>query len=89
MIRAVLFGRPPCLKIAGEFSCTIEESTMPLFLTVNDFISATKLSRPTVARKLKTNEIPHTRIGRKILIPFSFLKELEEKANASVSKVEV
>ena len=62
---------------------------MTQFLSVNEFISATKLSRPTVARKLKTNEIPHTRIGRKILIPFSFLKELEEKAIASTYKTEV
>ena len=61
---------------------------MVQFLSVAEFISATKLSRPTVARKLKANEIPHTRIGRKILIPFSFLKELEERANASVSKTE-
>jgi excisionase family DNA binding protein len=62
---------------------------MPKFLSVSEFISATCLSRPTVARKIKSNEIPHTRIGRKILIPFSFLKELEERAMASVSKVEV
>jgi excisionase family DNA binding protein len=62
---------------------------MPQFLSVNEFISATKLSRPTVARKIKNNEIPHTRIGRKILIPFSFLEELEERAITSASKTEV
>ena len=62
---------------------------MPQFLSINDFISATKLSRPTVARKIKIKEIPHTRIGRKILIPFSFLIALEEKAKASTSKMEV
>ncbi len=62
---------------------------MPQFLSVRDFISATRLSRPTICRKSKNNEIPHTRIGRKILIPVSFLKELEEKAKTSVSKPEV
>ena len=62
---------------------------MPQFVSVNEFISATKLSRPTVGRKIKTCEIPHTRIGRKILIPFSFLKQLEERAIASASKTEV
>ena len=62
---------------------------MPQFLSVSEFISATRLSRPTVSRKIKNKEIPFTRIGRKILIPVSFLKELEEKARASAPKTEV
>lgn len=62
---------------------------MPQFLSVSEFISATHLSRPTIFRKIKTNEIPHTRIGKKILIPASYLKELEEKARSSTSKAEV
>jgi len=56
--------------------------TKPNFLSVKDFVELTSLSIPTVFRKIKTKEIPCTRIGRKILIPASFLKELEEKANA-------
>ena len=58
------------------------------FLSVKEFITATNLSRPTVDRKIKSKEIPVTRIGRKILIPVSFLTELEAKANASTSKAE-
>jgi excisionase family DNA binding protein len=61
---------------------------MPQFLSVNEFISATCLSRPTVSRRIKNNEIPCTRVGRKILIPVSYLKELEERAKASASKTE-
>ena len=61
---------------------------MPQFLSVREFVSATRLSRPTVNRKIKNNEIPCTRIGHKILIPVSFLNELEEKAKASTSKKE-
>ena len=59
---------------------------MTQFLSVNEFISATSLSRPTVSRKIKENEIPHARIGRRILIPASFLQELEEEAKASAAK---
>ncbi|MDR0684480.1 MAG: helix-turn-helix domain-containing protein [Spirochaetaceae bacterium] len=55
---------------------------MPQFVTVSEFISATRISRPTVSRKIKTGEIPSTRIGIRILIPASFLQELEEKARA-------
>ena len=62
---------------------------MPQFLSVNEFILATCLSRPTVNRRIKSNEIPYTRVGRKILIPVSYLKELEDKAKASALKVEV
>jgi excisionase family DNA binding protein len=56
---------------------------MPQFITVSEFISATRISRPTVSRKIKTGEIPSTRIGIRILIPASFLQELEDKAHAS------
>jgi excisionase family DNA binding protein len=61
---------------------------MPQFLSVNEFVAATCLSRPTVTRKIQDKEIPCTRIGRKILIPASYLKELEEKAKASTTKEE-
>ena len=61
---------------------------MPQFLSVKEFVNASTLSLPTIHRKIKHREIPHIRIGRKILIPVSFLKELEEKAKASTSKAE-
>jgi excisionase family DNA binding protein len=50
------------------------------FLSVNEFVEATSLSYPTVYRKTKTNEIPSVRVGQKILIPVSFLDELENKS---------
>jgi excisionase family DNA binding protein len=59
------------------------DPTKPNFLSVKDFIELTGLSLPTVFRKIKVKEIPCTRVGRKILIPVSFIKELEEKAIAS------
>jgi excisionase family DNA binding protein len=62
---------------------------MPKFLSVNEFISATCLSRPTVNRRLKNKEIPHVRVGRKILIPVAYLIDLDKKAKASTSKAEV
>jgi excisionase family DNA binding protein len=61
---------------------------MPQFLSIKEFILATRLSRPTVSRKIKSGEIPFTRIGARVLIPASFLEKLEKKADASVSKTE-
>jgi excisionase family DNA binding protein len=57
---------------------------MPQFLSITEFMSAARISRPTVYRKIKTGEIPFTRIGYRILIPALFLKELEDKAMRSV-----
>jgi len=59
------------------------------FLSVSEFAASTRISRITVLRKIKNNEIPHTRLGRRILIPASFLNDLEEKAKASTPKTEV
>jgi hypothetical protein len=56
---------------------------MPQFLTFSEFVSATRILRPTVSWKIKTGEIPSTWIGIRILIPASFLQELEGKAHAS------
>jgi excisionase family DNA binding protein len=56
---------------------------MPQFLTISEFISAARISRPTVSRKIKSREIPSIKIGARILIPASYLKELEDKAMAT------
>jgi excisionase family DNA binding protein len=61
---------------------------MPQFITVSEFISAARISRPTVSRKIKTGEIPSARIGSRILIPASFLQELEDKARAPKQSAE-
>ncbi|MDR1618460.1 MAG: helix-turn-helix domain-containing protein [Treponema sp.] len=55
---------------------------MPQFVTVSEFISATRISRPTVSRRISTGEIPAVHLGSRVLIPASFLNELEEKARS-------
>jgi excisionase family DNA binding protein len=55
---------------------------MPQFVTVSEFISATRISRPTVSRKIKIGEIPAVHLGSRVLIPASFLNELEDKARS-------
>jgi excisionase family DNA binding protein len=62
---------------------------MPQFITVLEFISATKISRPTVSRKIKAGEIPAVRLGCRVLIPASFLNELEDKARTPKQPAEV
>jgi excisionase family DNA binding protein len=61
---------------------------MPQFITISEFIAAMRISRPTVSRKIKAGEIPSTRIGIRILIPASFLQELENKARKPKQPVE-
>jgi excisionase family DNA binding protein len=58
------------------------------FYTVHQTAEVLNVSYQTAFRKIKNNEIPSTRMGRKILIPVSFLKDLEEKALTSTSKAE-
>jgi excisionase family DNA binding protein len=52
------------------------------FYTVRQTADALNVSYLTVFRKVTDKEFPSIRLGRKILIPASFLKELEEKAKA-------
>ncbi|MDR0403457.1 MAG: excisionase family DNA-binding protein [Treponema sp.] len=52
------------------------------FYTVRQMADALNESYLTVFRKVTDKEFPSIRLGRKILIPASFLKELEEKAKA-------
>lgn len=61
---------------------------MSQFITVAEFTKAAHISRATVSRRIKSGDIPFTRIGTRILIPSSFLKELEDKAVRSVKTQE-
>jgi excisionase family DNA binding protein len=54
---------------------------MPQFITVSEFISATRISRPTVSRRIKDGKIPAVHLGGHVLIPASFLKDLENEAH--------
>ena len=44
---------------------------MSQFFSVSEFAVSTRISRITVFRYIKNNEIPHVRIGRRILIEFN------------------
>jgi excisionase family DNA binding protein len=57
-----------------------EETVFPQFLSIAEFVAATKISRQTISRKLKSGEIPYTKIGSRVLIPASFLASLEKAA---------
>jgi excisionase family DNA binding protein len=53
---------------------------MPQFITINEAIKSLRISRPTINRRIKTGEIPATKIGTRILIPAAFIQQLEDKA---------
>jgi excisionase family DNA binding protein len=50
------------------------------FYSVSKAKELLNVSRLTVYRKIAEKEIPAIRLGRKILIPASFLQELEDKS---------
>ena len=56
------------------------ETQIPRFISIAEFVAATKVSRQTVNRKLKTGEIPSRNLGSRILIPVSYLFSLEKEA---------
>jgi excisionase family DNA binding protein len=56
------------------------EAVLPKFLTIAELVAATKISRQTISRKIKLGEIPHVKMGSRILIPASFLVDLENMA---------
>jgi len=61
-----------------------DKASPPKFLTINEFVETTKVSRQTISRKIKLGEIPSFKIGRRILIPLSFLESLEKAAWSSL-----
>ena len=65
---------------------TQQETLFPKFVTIAELVAATKISRQTVSRKLKLNEIPHVKVGARILIPSSFLVDLENAAWSTIKQ---
>jgi excisionase family DNA binding protein len=53
---------------------------MEQFCTIRQTQEIMHISRPTLYRHIKSGEIPAVRVGGRVLIPASFLQELEEKA---------
>jgi excisionase family DNA binding protein len=54
--------------------------SMSQFITIDEAIKSLHISRPTINRRIKTGEIPATRIGARILIPAVFIQQLENRA---------
>jgi excisionase family DNA binding protein len=63
--------------------CMMGEVYMPQFFTVKEAIKALHISRPTISRRIKTGEIPATKIGSRILIPAVFIQQLQDRAMKS------
>ncbi|AEF80947.1 putative DNA binding domain, excisionase family [Leadbettera azotonutricia ZAS-9] len=53
---------------------------MSQFITIDEAIKLLHISRPTISRRIKTGEIPATKIGTRVLIPSAFIQQLENKA---------
>jgi excisionase family DNA binding protein len=56
---------------------------MPQFITINEAIETLHISRPTINRRIKTGEIPATKVGFRILIPAVFIQQLQDRAMKS------
>jgi len=63
---------------------TTPETAIPQFVTISELKTAMKVSRQTISRKLKNGEIPHEKLGVRVLIPMSFLTNLESAAWAAM-----
>ena len=55
-----------------------------LTLTVEEAAEALGISRPTAYEAIQTGEIPHIRIGRRILVPRAALEKLLANAGEKV-----
>lgn len=60
-------------------------SNMPDILTVAEVAEYLRLSRNGVYEALRQNAIPHTRIGKRILIPKSALRQMLDAASVAVA----
>ncbi len=52
------------------------EKKLAEWLTVEEFRQQSRLGRNTVYNAIRTNQIPHVRVGRRILIPADSLERL-------------
>lgn len=55
----------------GECSCSVHGRVKPYGL--NEAARALGVSAPTLHRAVKREEVPHTRIGSRVLIPAAFV----------------
>jgi len=54
--------------------------------TVDECAERLQISRPSAFRGIKSGEIPHIRIGRRILVPVVALEKMLENATTAGSK---
>ena len=59
------------------------EGKLTEWLTVEEFRQQSRLGRNTVYNAIRANQIPHVRVGRRVLIPADSLERLMKKANAN------
>jgi excisionase family DNA binding protein len=52
-------------------------------LTVEEFRQRSRLGRNSVYNAIRTNHLPHVRVGRRILIPADSLERLMKEANGN------
>ena len=53
------------------------------WLTVEEFRQRSRLGRNSVYNAIRTNHLPHVRVGRRILIPADSLERLMKEANGN------
>ena len=53
------------------------------WLTVEEFRQQSRLGRNSVYNAIRTNHLPHVRVGRRILIPADSLERLMKEANGN------
>ena len=56
------------------------EGKLTEWLTVEEFRQQSRLGRNTVYNAIRTNQIPHVRVGRRVLIPADSLERLMKGA---------
>jgi hypothetical protein len=56
------------------------KTAIPKFITISELVAAAKVSRQSIGRGIKNGEIPHVKIGCRVLVPMSYLMNLESAA---------
>jgi excisionase family DNA binding protein len=64
------------------------ETEIPKFITIAELVATSKVSRQTISNKLRSGEIPYIKLGARVLIPTSFLMNLENAAWAKTKQGE-
>lgn len=55
-------------------------------ITATEVMERLSISYPSVLRKVKAKELPHVKLGNKLLFPVSYFHSLEKQAYINVQK---